>query len=610
VRIQPRQQLLDTWRAIARASYQGKNWSWGGRDKPNSIADAEQLLCIMYPATQIPGFKLDLPDETAEDVLDSLRSLGDSVEIPKLLIGMTREYLRNYTDETGTPIFSGGSYFGSSVPGSDLTPDQRALDVVDSYSMSVSLALATLGFVRVFRRVVTRDKLRREIDELEVAASRRLTAAMVGLLRSFTVNVFEPDSPAGQVLRRNINQAGLSDRRVLEDLQEALKQVRASLGEVAIGSGQAENLDNPNLLFECGWTWGVVENAPTVELAEEIGPQPEGLARIGPYLYFTINALDGIEDLFSDRTRILGLLNQTQQRLAQLLQLRYTWTQSYWSTIATFGHGRWPIEDIPWQTVDGQESDYFSLLVTSIAVQDLLRRRATDVDLGRVARILEDLASRGRITRRPLHGDPAIGLHAPGVHLTLIGSEHLGPAMTWQVSDFAALLLKRTVKMAELARSTELRNQLLDLADQIWGHLLSRRLKTGGARDLWDQTQDAFPTSPPQTDLPSWYFTERVVECLVAAANVVLQPPLRSRRLVDYAADLLNEAEHLFDRELLDGSSEAGHSMRTSLQQVRLSLQRARVILDERPGSAAALATDVLRELDLLAAARQDLSEV
>jgi hypothetical protein len=109
------------------------------------------------------------------------------------------------------------------------TPDQRALDVVDSYSMSVSLTLSALGFLRVFRREVTRETLRREIDDIEQAARRRLTAAMVGLLRSFTVNVFEPDSPPGQVLRRNINQAGLSDRRVLEDLQDALKPLRASL---------------------------------------------------------------------------------------------------------------------------------------------------------------------------------------------------------------------------------------------------------------------------------------------------------------------------------------------------------------------------------------------
>src|SRR5262249_33656437 len=150
---------------------------------------------------------------------------------------------------------------------------------------------------------------------------------------------------------------------------------------------------------------------------DEVGTQPEGLAPTRPYLYFTGVALDGIEDLFSDRTRVLGLLDEKQSLLAAALQLRTTLTRRYWATIAMFGHGRWPIEDIPWTTSDGGESDYFSLLVTSIAVQDLMLRRATDVDLRRVYQILADLASLGRITRRPTGDDAAVALHTPGVRL-------------------------------------------------------------------------------------------------------------------------------------------------------------------------------------------------
>ena len=84
-----------------------------------------------------------------------------------------------------------------------------------------------------------------------------------------------------------------------------------------------------------------------------------------PFLYFTVNALDGIADLFSARTVILGLLNEEQQRLTAALRLRWELTQRYWATIATFGEARWPLEDIPWKTTDGRESDYYSLLVTS-----------------------------------------------------------------------------------------------------------------------------------------------------------------------------------------------------------------------------------------------------
>src|SRR5215468_71080 len=114
MRIQPRQQLLDTWRATMHASLQDGRWAWGGRDKQNSIADAEQLLCIMYPAAEIPGFGLFAPDETADDVLDALAGAGDSLGIPMLLIKVIGEYLRTYVDpSTGAALFSGGSYFTS-----------------------------------------------------------------------------------------------------------------------------------------------------------------------------------------------------------------------------------------------------------------------------------------------------------------------------------------------------------------------------------------------------------------------------------------------------------------------------------------------------------------
>src|SRR6266498_139520 len=99
MRIQPRQQLLEVWRAVARSAFSDGTWVWGGRYQRNSISDAEQLLCLMGPATELSTFKLDLPDETAEDVLDALDALGDSIEIPKLLIGVIVDFLTTYTDE-------------------------------------------------------------------------------------------------------------------------------------------------------------------------------------------------------------------------------------------------------------------------------------------------------------------------------------------------------------------------------------------------------------------------------------------------------------------------------------------------------------------------------
>jgi hypothetical protein len=613
MRVQPRQQIIDTWKAVSRSSFDKDGWVWGGRDGSNSISDAEQLLCLMTPATAIPTFKLDRPDETAEDVLAALRVLGDSVEIPQVLVRVLSEYMRKYTDESGTPIFPGGSYFFTGPGNGPTTAEQRRLDVVDSMAISVALTLATIGFVRVFRSMVRRPELHQEIDALEEMASRRLTAAMVGLLRSFTVYVFDLDSREGQALVRTANQNDLPDRVVVEELREELREIRAGLrDEVIIGSGAGQGgvLDNANRLFECGWSWGIVTDAPEIQTTLDVGPQKDGVAEAKPYLYFTVVALDGILALFSGRTRLLGLLNEEQQRLAQSLQLRWDLTQSYWSTIARFGNGRWPLEDLPWRTTDGVQSDYLSLLVTSIVVQDLIARRGSDEELSRVGQVLDDLASRSRITRRAVPHDSAIPLHSPGESIDLVGGEVVGgPPLQWAMSDFSPLLLLRTVRIAGLLSNPERRQRLLNLADAVWAHIDERRLRSDPGRELWDQPSNVFAELSIKHDLPSWYYTKRVVDCLVTAATVISSPPVRSPLLAGYAADLLNEADHLFDQELLDGSSESGPAMRAQLETLREKLRRSRRIVRDRPGTAAALASEVLSTLDNLAAAREDATE-
>ncbi len=613
MKVQPRQQILEIWRAAARTSFVNESWAWGGSDGPNSISDAEQLLCLMIPATEVPTFKLDRPDETADDVLDAMRRIGDSVEIPQRLIRALSDYMNMYTNESGTPIFSGGSYFQSADEEKPPTPEQRALDVVDSFSTAVTLSLATLGFVKVFRTGLRREDLRQEVEALEAMARRRLTAAMIGLLRSFTVFVFDADSDEGRALVQTTNQNGLPDRRVIGELREELREVQARLrDDVTIGSGagQAVGLDNPNRLFECGWSWGVVKDAPLLETTEPVGEQRSGVAEAKPYLYFTVVAMDGIRALFSERTRLLGLLNEAQQKLAQSLQLRWDLTQKYWSTIARFGNGRWPLEDVPWRTTDGVDSDYFTLLVTSIMTQDLITRRASDEDLSRVGRVLDELAQRGRITRRPFGSDRAIEVHTPGVSIDLGGGEEIGgPTLRWLVSDYSTLLLRRTVRIAGLLRNPEMRQRLLALADEVWDHIAERRLTTDPGRDLWDQPRNVFAQAEIVHEGPSWYYTKRVVDCLATAAGVIGSPPLRSDRLTDIAGDLMNEAEHLFDQELLDGSSEAGPSMRAEMETLAIRLRRARRVMPDRPGTAIMLISQVLSALDRLAAAREDISE-
>ncbi|GAB7052799.1 SCO2524 family protein [Catenuloplanes indicus] len=612
--VQPRQHLLEIWRAFASYSGGGAEWRWGGRDGSNSISDAEQLLCVMAPAADVPTFRIDRPDETEDDVIGSLAALGDHLEVPKRLVSLITEYLEKYTAPDGTPLFSGDTYFSAAEPhtADEIKPEQRALDVVDSFSISVTLMLATIGFAKTFRAVVTRETLRQQVDRLERMASVRLTAAMVGLLRSFAVNVFDTTDEQGRQLLKTTNQGRLPERQIVEELRLSLREINARLrDDVTIGSGAEEGslLDDPNRLFECGWSWGLVENAPPIEGTDPIGRQPDGVAEPKPYLYFTVVALDAIRSLFSERTRLLGLLNEDQLRLAQALQLRWDLTQSYWSVVGTFGSDRWPLEDLPWVGTDGRESDYLNLLISGMVVQDLITRRASDADLARVGAVLDELANRSRITRRPFEGDAAIRLHHPGESFVLVGSEKAGgPQLGWIASDFAPVLLKRTVHLAGLLSDNEARQSATSLAGRVWAHLTDRRLTDDRAADLWDDPSRVFDIDAKPM-LPSWYYTKRVVDCLIQAAQVIRSSPPRSERLTDIAADLLIEAEHLYDQEQLNGLAQRGERLRTELEQVNRQLQRARRILRQRPGSAKALAEDVLIRLDRLAAAREATAE-
>lgn len=619
--IQTRRHILEIWRATVEYSYRRGEWAWGGRRGRNSISDAEQLLTILYPATTIDTLKIDSVDQTADDVLEYLHALGNAQDIPRRLIRFIADYMETYLVD-GTPDFSGDNYFEvEDSSAGEMKPEQRKLHVVDSFSMSVTLCLATLGFLRVYRQGLRSQRMLQEVDRLEKLSSQRLTAAMVGLLRSFTVNTFDPSDPPGQTMCTMINQSGVATEILVRNLIEELAEIRAGLRqELTIGIGQVgDELENRGRLFECGWSWGIVDGAPEVEYAADIGLQATGVAEARPYLYCTVVALDGIQDLFSERTRILGLLNEEQQRLARALQLRWDLTRQFWAKVATFGGGRWPLEDLPWKTTDGRESDYYSVLLTSILIEGAGSERVV-VDVDRIGRVLEELSNRGRITRRPMADDPAVALHMPGMRLRLIGSEKVaeGPRLAWTVSSFTLLVLKRMLRVAELLEDSSARVRFLELADPIWQHIERRRIQQASARGLWDDPTQVFAGSPfadvdvPFSDygVPSWYHTERVIEVLVAAANVTQSRSNAASDLLESASQLLAEAEHLFDRERLRGTDDTGAQMKESFAVVGAKLRRARDILRDRPGTASVLAGDVLRELDTVDAARQDTARM
>lgn len=362
MQIKPRRHLLDIWQALARHSFDGRGWDWGEWSGQSSVADAERLLCLLYPATEIAAFRVDDPDTTQEDVQQALKRAGGRLEIPANLVTATAEFMRMHTGEDKRPTFAGGYYFGTQDKTKEVTEEQRQIGVVDSFSMSITLCLATLGFLKIYETRTRRSDIRETITELRQATSNRLTAAMVSLLRSFVVDVFDTDSSQGRTLLELLGQGRQSQRQVLHRFQSRFRSLRAAIVEsMSLGVDVEVGLKDENQLFECGWAWSMVKGAPEVVTEEPIGPQPEGIADQVPHLYFTVVALDGIQDLFSDRTLTLGLLNTEQQKLAEALRLRWELTQQYWSGIARFGDDRWPLEDIPWRTTGQKlESEYFS----------------------------------------------------------------------------------------------------------------------------------------------------------------------------------------------------------------------------------------------------------
>ncbi|SNY49027.1 SCO2524 family protein [Paractinoplanes atraurantiacus] len=603
MQIQPRQQLLDIWRSTIEASIRDGRWH---PDGGNSISDAEQLLCLMSPATKLERLQLSRPDAISPDIEEALRDLGDVIRIPQNLMTILNDYVDRYTKD-GTPIFPGGSYFHSDS--GELSAEQQNWDVVESYAVSVTLMVAVNAFTRDYRRVA-RPSVLDHIDILEAKASKRLTAAMVGLLRSFSVNVFSMDVDMGTHLMRTVNQSRQRPDQASERLREALKEVIARLRDdlsIGIGMVKAEELEDPRWLFECGWSWGVVRGASPIETNANIGVQGEGIAENAPYLYFTAVAMDAVQALAAERTRLPGRLDAEQLRLAQQLRARSELVRMYWATIATFdSEGAWPIEDIPWKTTDGRESEYYSLLVVGLVMSQMATETAGDDGLRRVLNVLDRLAERSRITARVTGDDfSGVEIHHPGVSFPLVGSKtKSGPLLEWTFVDMAPVLLGRTIELAAMMPSGDLRRRANDLADKIWAHLARRRLRGDVGEGLWDSPSGVFAQAAGAERL-SWAYTKRVVDCLIAAAHNISTRLKPDQEIGDLAMSLLDEAEQLHDLELLNSSARPGSPARATLDQLGSQLRAARENLLERPGVSAAYTYSVLLELGRLEAARR-----
>lgn len=611
--IQPRYEILELWRAVARQSYRDGRWQWAEHTQPNSISDAEQLLCIVFPATNRPQLSLEVPNSIPDDVLDSLHSLGDSVQIPRAIIAATEEYLDRHTREDGTPGFGAGGYYVVSAETTEsVSEDQLDLDSVVSYATSINLCLAILGFLLQYRERGARGDWVARVDKVVPRVRDRLTAALTGLLRSFTMNVFSLDSEDGRFLIPMLNQEGRPDQAVVSEFNQRMQVVRGRLREARLGVARAEDLDNPNLLFEIGWTWSIADDAPPFHLEDEdqsigeiAGAQRKGYALSKPYLYFTLVALEAIELLSAERVRVLGLLDARQERLASALFIRRDLTQIYWSNLARFGTARWPLEDLPWRTLDGVESDYLTLLVCAVLLQDLARREANEDDLRRLQPLLSELANRGRITRRSLNNDQAVEIHYPGLRITLDGAEVLGPPLDWRLTDFSPLLLRRIAQAAGLTTNQRRRDDLLSLGISVWNHLARRAFTDGEHKGLWDDPSRVFDRIGISAIRPSWTLNFRVVEALVSIWSSQANRATRNQDLGDMAIAMISEAEYKVNQELAYTVA-LQTPLQATLQELREAVGRAKGLSDGQPATAMAMCIPILQELDRISLGRND----
>jgi hypothetical protein len=609
VRINPRQHVLEAWRALAQVTVEGHSWSWGGRHAPNSISDARQLLCLLRPAAELPGFRLGEPDRLDDDVLVALGPMGNAPYIPRLLLEALAAYLDRYSREDGTPAFTAGPHLSCVEPGDPIKAEQAEYDLTESFSVSITLCVTAKWFLAEYARSIVGSELRQRVERVHQGIDRRLTAAMVGLLRSFVVAVPDPDSAAEDRLLALAGQGRAAGRTLLRDLNREFQLIGDKLAELTLGlspeSGQGL-LSDPERVFECGWTWGVAHGAgPVVPFLDEV-PQDGGIAEPRPLLHFTVGALEALTVLLSDRTFRLGLLDSRQLMLREALNLRWGLTVRYWSALATFGV-RWPVEDVPWETSEGHSSPYYSALVMSIvaleqAANGGVRDGGSDF-AARCESVLAELAQRGLVTRRARADDPGLALHSPGVAMPLPGSERLGPPLVWVHDRYPITLARTALRFAGLPSAVRVRPQLTDLAERIIAHLLARRDQSGG---LWDSPGGVFPGLAAPAAEPDWDFTEDALEVFVAAARLITTPLPFDLELAQRAGRTVTEAWHALAQEQLTTPITGGSQVQRLLHALELRLNRAESLLAARPATAAALADRVLLELDELASARLD----
>lgn len=549
-RLRTRNELLQVWQRWVRTA---ENWGDARNPNRNSIMDAELLECVLLPQFLIDELSLETFPRAADDVcevLNQLRSqqIGDTfsgaldISVHEFLRSRIHNFLEFHRDSHGRPTFTPGGYVEAKPEDIDKCPP-----IVDSFTLSASVCAQTLYlFDRWLDNAGDSEKHRTFIDSLGVTrdlCSERLTGSLLGLARSFAISLMtveEWENKTGRSWPQGHPDIEAVRRRMIND---------DLTGKAITAEAKRQKLDlNEDFAFECGWSWGQTRYGKDwYQDIDNKEPDAAYVAEAAPYLYFTINAMDGISDIESQKVRGSGLLNREQAILQGRLSFYLETTSLYWSALA-FGEqsefaGRWAIEDIPWTTADGSVSDYWTLYMLTVATSSRagLSQFAEEEKLDRLLYLVDELAQRGRLTRRPAgKDDPALGLHLPAgqglaseqqLKLHFDPEAGVNAVYEWAIYDYAPKLLKLCGRVLGLVKTRETRERARELIDDIWSQHLARRRYAPNLGDgfAWDDVQAAWNLSLPEVAadntgaihtninseyVSSWYITERVVEAL------------------------------------------------------------------------------------------------
>jgi hypothetical protein len=604
----------------------------------NPIIDAEYLLSLLYPLSEMPGMGVRFvkegdesvsyfPKEVAGRLATLVPDKASQKEKLERILGLCRKYFNDHQSSSGEPQFGAKGYVEGGGAAEHPIASSEALFTTEAASFSLTLCLTVMQMARrLLDYQLTNESLRTGLNEIMALASTRLTVSLQGLIAAYAVST-KISSDWNKRTRRDWEDH-------LRELQDVARRLNAFGASLTPGDDA----------FECGWSWAPLEPKKILrgridasgnddrafDAARSLSSKVPVHGEAEPYFYFTVSAIDAIADL--PKAVQAELLTGEQVTLANRLINLCSIAIDYWTALG-FGGGdsnRWPVLDVPWSPADtdpakpeANSSEYWNLYLLRLAADRIpVDTRSMEQTIG-LLRFLADAARITRVPFPPRDDDKVRTFHWPGRLLTLLGTvnsgatkENTGKKETlhfqWAIYDFAPQLLKVTAQMLARCTDKEQRDQLVRLCEEIWTHLAHRADLEGTS---WDNLNRVFPDfhhkDPPEAGtsrkVGSWYMTERVAEALVAMAKAMEVRPAPDPQLKAFCLSLATTLNFEIQRAL---STEIfSPKLASDISSLLENTQVARQMVDDSPGKAHGLLMDVsIKFATMMRPARENIS--